>query len=76
MPSIAIGTPNRPPYSIDGSINPVTAAVSIIPAAKEIIILPNLSDIFLNKKPIKAPMTVAPPTPSAVNITTYIKNSK
>ena len=50
----------------------MTAAESIIPAAKEIIMFEDLAERFLNRKPISAPMTVAPPTPIAVRMTIYI----
>ena len=53
-------------------MSPVTAAESMIPAAKEIIMFDDLCERSLNRKPISAPMTVAPPTPIAVRMTIYI----
>ena len=64
-----------PPYSSEGSISPSTAAESITPAAKESTISENLCEVFLKIKPMSEPMTVAPPTPSAVSNTSSIKSS-
>ena len=47
-------------------------AESITPAPKAKTISENLCEIFLNMKPIRAPNTVAPPTPNAVNNTICI----
>ena len=54
--------------TIDGN----TAAASMTPAANESTTSANLCDRFLNANPIAAPITVAPPTPSAVNKTVSI----
>ena len=72
MPATVMRMPNFPPYSNDGMISPSIAAASMTPAAKDNTISENLCDIFLNAKPISAPKTVAPPTPSAVKSTISI----
>ena len=67
-----IALQNIPPYSSDGRISPSTAAASMTPAAKDSTISENLWDNFLNINPMTEPMTVAPPTPSAVISTSSI----
>ena len=72
IPPIVNNSLYFPPNSKEGTISPITAAASITPAAKARTISENLCDRFLNKKPIPAPMNVAPPTPRAVKRTISI----
>ena len=74
MPTIHTRTDSAPPYSREVRINPDIAAQSITPAANDKIISLNLCESFLKAKPIPEPITVAPPTPRAVNNTMFIKN--
>ena len=58
-----------PSDSNAGNIRPTMAAASIIPAENAVTVFSKRADMFLTKYPIAAPAIVAPPTPSAVNIT-------
>ena len=52
-----------------------TAAESITPAAKDKTMSEKVWESFLNRKPMTAPIRVAPPTPSAVKSTSFISVS-
>jgi hypothetical protein len=63
---------NLPPNSSEGMTKPKTAAQSITPEANAKIQSESFCDTFLKRNPSAEPITVAPPTPRAVNNTTSI----
>ena len=63
-PATVITIASFPPKSSEGSMSPKIEADSMIPAAKARTMSLNLWEMCLKAKPIMAPNTVAPPTPS------------